>query len=212
MRLITKICGGENTYVYFNEETKNGFVVDPGCTNGEDLNYIISQIESNGINVKFIFLTHGHFDHITGIAALREKYGVPVAAYAGEAPLLADPELNLSRMFLKEDVTVKVDYPLLEGLLPEKLTEGIAKLSLIHTPGHTAGCACLYDEADGILFSGDTLFFETIGRTDLPTSDERAIIKSIKEKLLVLPEETVVYSGHGQHTTIAHEKSNAIYN
>ncbi|MDR0958180.1 MAG: MBL fold metallo-hydrolase [Clostridiales bacterium] len=206
MKVVKINCDGENCYVCFNESNSYGFIVDPGCANEDDFQKIISVVKNNNITVKFIFLTHGHFDHILGVEQIKQYFDVPVAVHQSEIMLLGDAIQNLSREMFGKDITVNADLALNEGKLTIAKTMG--NIMLIHTPGHTSGGICLYDEDGGNLISGDTLFYESYGRTDVYTSDNAAIFDSIKNKLFGLPGGTKVYPGHGPLTTIAYEIRN----
>ena len=149
-----------------------------------------------------ILLTHAHFDHIWGCNKLRELSGVQVFACEDEKELCESAKLNVS-----EDVgrpyTVSVDWYLRDG---EEVTIEGMKFKVIATPGHTQGSCCYYFESDNILVSGDTLFEGSVGRTDLPTGNGATLSRSLKERLMILPDETLVFPGHGNGTTIADEK------
>ena len=149
-----------------------------------------------------ILLTHGHFDHIWGANEVRSLAGVKMYAYEQEKELLNSEKLNVSKG-AGRPYTVEADVYLKDG---ETLTVADMTCKCIATPGHTAGSCCYYFEDAGILVSGDTLFQESVGRTDLPTGNMRTLMNSVKQKLFVLPEETKVYPGHGESTTIGYEK------
>ncbi|MDD2969462.1 MAG: MBL fold metallo-hydrolase, partial [Lachnospiraceae bacterium] len=146
--------------------------------------------------------THGHFDHIFGCNSLRKLSGVPIYAYRGEQKLLEDPSLNVSDQ-VGRPYTVNADHYLEDG---EMIEIADMKIELIATPGHTAGSCCFYIREAGLLISGDTLFEESVGRSDLPTGSGAELGRSVTEKLFILPDETKVYPGHGDSTTIGHEK------
>ncbi|SEF42834.1 Glyoxylase, beta-lactamase superfamily II [Butyrivibrio sp. Su6] len=163
---------------------------------------IYEKLSENGFVIDLILLTHGHFDHIGGVEELKNLSGAKVYCYEKEQAMCKDAYLNLSNDY---NMHLKI-VP--DGLYKDGDTISAAGMSckLIATPGHTSGSCCYYFEEGGILISGDTLFEESVGRTDFPTGSTSEIIRSIKEKLLVLPDETVVYPGHGEITTIGHEK------
>lgn len=163
---------------------------------------IFEELSKNDLVVDLILLTHGHFDHIMGIPELKELTGAKVGCYEKETAICSDPHLNLSVSFgnnfgIKPDVTYK-DGDIIKAA-------GLS-FKLIATPGHTSGGCCYYIEDDNVLISGDTLFEESVGRSDFPTSSTSELVRSVREKLFVLPDETIVYPGHGDITTIGHEK------
>ena len=187
-----------NCYFLYQEENNKIIVVDP-ADRGE---YLYNAFKEAGLEVAAILLTHGHFDHIWGCNQLRELAGVQVFAFEDERDLCESAKLNVS-----EDVgrpyTATVDWYLKDG---ETVTiEGI-EFKVIWTPGHTQGSCCYYFEKDNILISGDTLFEGSVGRSDLPTGDGKLLSRSLKERLMILPDETLVFPGHGNSTTIADEK------
>jgi len=199
-KIVTKNYG-TNVYICYDEASKSGVVIDPG----NDADTILSLISDNGLKIEKILLTHGHFDHIMAAKAVAEQVGAPIAAHADERKLLGDPEQNFSRQAAREECILNPDVLLHDG---DTISFGNVRFTVIHTPGHTAGGICFYSEQDGILFSGDTLFRESVGRTDLPSSDSTAIEHSIRNKLYSLPPETIVYPGHSRKTTIEHEMAN----
>ena len=137
--------------------------------------------------------------------AVSEQTGAPISAHADERELLGDPALNFSRQAAREECSLSPDTLLHDG---DTISFGNTQLKVIATPGHTKGGACFYSDADSVLFSGDTLFCESVGRSDLPGGDFSAIEYSIRNKLYTLPPETTVYPGHSRKTTIAHEIAN----
>lgn len=187
-----------NCYIVQNEETKEAVVVDPAAAPS----YVLSHVKSKGLTIKAILLTHGHFDHILGLDGWLKEWRVPVYAHENEKELLEDPKLNMSDVYghgygYPNAVYVK------DG---QKILAAGMEFEVIYTPGHTAGGCCYYMAEEQVLFSGDTLFCHSMGRTDFPTGSEAELIRSIKEKLFVLPNETKVYPGHEAETVIAEEK------
>ena len=203
IRIGCYVVGMVQTNFYFLhlEGEKETIVFDPADYGKE----IYDELTRQGLEIKAIFLTHGHFDHIMGVKALKEACGAPVYASALEKDLLTDPYLNTSAQYGRSCV-VEPDHWLIDG---ETVNAAGMTLRMISTPGHTEGSCCYYIEETGgdpILLSGDTLFENSVGRTDLPTGDMHDIVESIRTKLYKLPDNTQVYTGHGGSTTIEHEK------
>ncbi|WP_026651303.1 MBL fold metallo-hydrolase [Butyrivibrio proteoclasticus] len=167
---------------------------------------IYDKLTEKNFVIDIILLTHGHFDHIAGAEELKKLSGAKLYCHEKEMAMLSDPYLNLGDYFGCRVGKVKADGYYRDGDIIE--AAGLS-CKLIATPGHTSGGCCYYFEDDGILISGDTLFEESVGRTDFPTSSTSELMRSIKERLFVLPDDTIVYPGHGGVTTIGHEK---IYN
>lgn len=189
---------GTNCYIVINEETKESFVTDPAACPTE----LVSHIRSTGLKVQAVLLTHGHFDHIMGIDDFVKEFPVPVYAHEAEKELLENAQLNSSAMYGMGYTYSGAEY-LKDG---QVLTIAGFEIHVIYTPGHTAGGCCYYIPAEHVLISGDTLFHASIGRTDLPTGSSSQLVRSVREKLMVLPEETKVYPGHMEETTIGYEK------
>ncbi len=187
-----------NAYVVINDESKEAFVIDPGEKQGTFVDYF--QVE--GYELKGILLTHGHFDHIGCVEPLVEKYGTPVYALEVEKEMLAKPTVNMSTT-IRRNMSITDVIGLSDG---QTLEIAGVEVKVIATPGHTLGGCCYYIASQGVVFSGDTLFLESVGRTDFPGGSHSEIVRSIREKLLVLPEDTIVYPGHMDPTTVEHEK------
>jgi glyoxylase-like metal-dependent hydrolase (beta-lactamase superfamily II) len=188
----------QNCYVVFGE-SKEAVVIDPGSP----IEAIRPFIEREGLDLRHILLTHGHFDHIISAQELSEWSKAPISASRAETRILREPKLNLSACAMGKAISLAPHILLDEG---KEIAFGDERLIVLNTPGHTPGGVCFYSKANAALFSGDTLFWETVGRTDFSLSDGEALTRCINEKLLVLPEETVVYPGHGRPTDIGHEK------
>lgn len=196
-RIVMGMCQ-TNCYFLYREGSGECIFVDP-AEQGANL---FATLEKNGFKVAGILLTHGHFDHILGVKEMREVSGAQVYALEDEKPLLTDAKINLSGQ-TGRSCTVEADRYVRDG---EEITLAGMTCRVIATPGHTAGGCCYYFEEAGFLISGDTLFQESVGRTDFPTGSMGTLVRSIRDKLLVLPEDTKVYPGHGDNTTIGHEK------
>jgi len=192
---------GSNTYIL--SDGKDCAVIDCGV----DSRRVMDVVTKNGLNVKYIILTHGHFDHIYHLNSLKEKTGARLCIHEDERELYLNPMLNGTRMFGtgEEIVTPEPDILLKDG---QKLQVGNLTLEIIHTPGHSPGSICIL--SGNMLFSGDTLFAMSIGRTDFAGGNARAMYESLK-KLFRLGDAIEVYPGHGPKTTIGFEKENNPY-
>lgn len=199
-KLETLVLGAlqTNCYIVYNDESKEAIVIDPA----DQVDKIINFLKGNDLVCKGIMLTHGHFDHILALADLKGKTGADVYAHEKEAELLGDPLLNASSQ-TGQSLSLKADVSLKDGQVLDLIGFNI---KVIHTPGHTAGGVTYLFEEQNVLISGDTLFYGSIGRSDLPTGEGRVLIDSIKTKLMVLDEKIDVYPGHGSPTTIGFEK------
>lgn len=186
-----------NTYVVYDSERKIAFIVDPGGVNPA----IDSFIETNKLKVEFIILTHGHGDHIGGAEAYRDKYKAPIYAHKAEKEMLSSPAYNSSKMMFSKPIAFMADRWLTDG---EEIPFGDTKLKIIHTPGHSPGGICIL--IGKWLFSGDTLFAGSVGRTDFALCNAQHLFDSIREKLFVLDDDVEVYPGHEGFTTIGNEK------
>jgi len=193
---------GANCYIIADDKVEESpaIIVDPG---GE-VDRIIAKIQSHALNVKYIILTHGHGDHIGAVEQLRKMTSAEVLIHHLDEPMLYDPHLNLSDTYSGPEITFHPDKTIGDD---STLSIGNIKITIIHTPGHTKGGICLYIESEKVLITGDTLFYGSIGRTDLPGGNHKDIIQSILVKLMKLPDDVVVYPGHGSSTNIKFERN-----
>lgn len=191
---------GTNCYIISNRETKEAVIVDPADKAGR----ICEALEKEQIIPKAILLTHGHFDHILAVNDLLRTYQIPVYAGEAEQELLSNPDWNLSAS-MHHATTIEASNLVTDGEILELLG---TRIKAIATPGHTAGGMCYYFMEDGMMFVGDTIFLESVGRTDFPTGNSRVLNQSIKEKLFVCDDGIRLYPGHGPETTIGYEKEN----
>lgn len=194
---------GANCYLYACMDSKKAVLIDPGAE-GKKIHRWISEKD---LKIEYILLTHGHVDHIGAVDELRGLLGeVLVGIHADDAEMLTNGRKNLSSNFGPEVVLQSADLLLQDG---QELLIGTKRLSVISTPGHTPGGVCFLS-TEG-LFSGDTLFEGTIGRTDFPGGSLNQLLKGVKEKLLILPDDTLVFPGHGEETSIGAEKRDNPY-
>lgn len=200
LQIETLVLGmmATNCYLALDRETKEMVIIDPAASPEQ----IISRIEALGARPEAILLTHGHFDHIGAADALRDTYHIPVCTLDKEQEICESEDKNLSLMCGRGFI-VKADRFFHDG---EDVQLAGMQIKVLHTPGHTAGGACYYLPEESVLFSGDTLFCCSVGRTDFPTGSMRMLRDSIHTKLFVLPEETLVLPGHNESTDIGYEK------
>ena len=189
---------GANCYLFACPESKKAVLIDPGAEGKSIYRWVLEK----DLKVEYILLTHGHIDHIGAVDELRELLGdVSVGIHEGDAGMLTNGRQNLSSYFGSELVLKKADFYLQEG---QEIHVGKQVLKVIATPGHSPGGVCFLSPEG--LFSGDTLFAGSIGRTDFPGGSMNQLLDGVKKKLLVLPENTRVFPGHGEATTIGEEK------
>jgi glyoxylase-like metal-dependent hydrolase (beta-lactamase superfamily II) len=187
-----------NCYLVKNKTDGSMLIIDPAS----EPQRIALRIQEMGGRPVAVLLTHGHFDHIGAAQDMKEKYGIPIYALQQEEQVLADPVKNLSAMF-GHGYGISADHLLKDG---DNLQLAGCQIQVIYTPGHTIGSGCYYLPTEQVLFSGDTLFRCSVGRTDFPTGSAGQLHHSLHEKLLVLPEETTVFPGHDAATDIRYEK------
>lgn len=199
LKIETWIGDATNCYIVQDEKSKETMVIDPAG----DVDKIVEMLDILQAKLKYIYLTHCHGDHIGGVNELKERYGGQIVAQRLAAENLLNVNTNLTLYIGQEGLTIETDARVDDNDL---IHLGDLEFRVIHTPGHTSGGSCLYSEEEKLLFSGDTLFRGTWGRTDVPTGDFEAVISSITKKLMILPDETIVYPSHGKSTMIREEK------
>ena len=188
-----------NCSVFGDEGTREGIVVDPG----DEIEDVLEIVRRHGLTVKAIVITHAHIDHIGGAQKLKQATGAPVYMNPNDVELQKMLDVQATWLGMRTPDPVEIDVAAKDG---DTLLIGAAQFHVLHTPGHTQGSISLWIPSEGKVVAGDTLFRDSIGRTDLPGGDGRQILRSIHEKLMPLPEETVVVAGHGANTTIGREK------
>lgn len=190
-----------NSYLLLCGQTRQAALIDPA-----DAHAAIALAQQEQATIQMVLLTHGHFDHIVGLDSLRDELGVPAYIHREDAPMLEDPAINGSVFFGMPVQARKAEHLLEDG---DTIAVGRGSLRVIHTPGHSPGSVCYLaqQQEEPFLITGDTLFYESIGRTDLWRGDMRQLLDTIRQKLLILPDGLPCYPGHGPSTTIGHEKS-----
>ena len=177
------------------------FVVDPG----DAAEALAAKIKEQGLTPVAVLLTHGHFDHAAAAGDIAEAFGIPIYAHEREKKTLETPEINICGMIGETGAVYHADIYVKDG---DILNLAGFKIQVLHTPGHTKGGCCYYLKEEQAVFAGDTLFFESVGRSDFPGGSASVLIKSIQEKLMPLPVQTNVYAGHNDTTTIGWERQN----
>ncbi len=199
LKIDTWIGDPTNCYIILEEETKETMVIDPA---GE-VDKIENLIKIMDGKLKYIYLTHCHGDHILGVTELKNRCGGKILIHREDSEGLNNPEINLSPIIGLGEIELEADSRIDDNDL---IHLGNLQFKVIHTPGHTKGSTCLYCDKEKCLFSGDTIFRGTWGRTDLPTSNREDIFNSIEKKIMTLPDETIIYPGHGMMTMLKDEK------
>ncbi len=186
-----------NVYLGMHKETREAFLVDPADCADE----LAQWVRSTRATPRAILLTHGHYDHTGAAMRLKAEFQIPIYAMGAERALLSDAALNLSAKWGR-GFTVKADRFLEDG---ETFSVAGFSIKAFHAPGHTKGGACYWIADEKVLFSGDTIFYESIGRTDLPTGNHAELLRTVREILNALPADAAIFPGHGEETTVAHE-------
>lgn len=188
-----------NCYLLFDDQTQDAVVIDPGAEGPR----IEAAIRERGLTPLMVLNTHGHGDHIAANGYIKEAFGAPLLIHRGDAPMLTDPEKNLSGFMGTPITSPAADRELSVG---DSLEFGERAIRLYHTPGHSPGGVSFHIE--NLLFTGDALFKQSVGRSDLPGASHETLIAAIRDQLMVLPDDTIVYPGHGPSTTIGDERRN----
>lgn len=188
-----------NCYVVACGQSREGIVVDPGG----DADRIIDLVEEHGLKIHTIINTHGHFDHLGGNGQTVAAFGARLLIHQADAAMLSRSAEIARKYGLQGEKSPEADGYLVDGM---NIFFGSCRAKVLHTPGHSQGGCCLYFEEERKIITGDTLFADSIGRTDLPGGSHEQLLESIRTKLFTLPDDVIVYPGHGPHTTIGHEK------
>ena len=194
---------GENTYVIF-DETKECVIIDPGCYTASEEDRLFGYIDQHQLKPLMVINTHGHVDHVVGNNAVKRRYGIPVAAHPGTHPDFT--QAKRQAVWLGFQPVGDIDLPDVDLQDDEVIKIGESSLEVICTPGHAQGSISLYAPVEGWVLTGDALFCRSVGRTDLPGGDFEELRESIRGRLFTLPNDTEVFSGHGESTTIGEEK------
>lgn len=196
----------ENTYVVYDNDTKECVIIDPGCGTPAEENQLFGFIDSQRLKPSLIINTHGHVDHILGNNAVKKRYQIEVAAHPDTNDDITQAKRQAVWLGFRPQGDVNIDLPDRNLKDNETIKIGDSTLEVICTPGHARGSVSLYAEMEGWVFTGDALFSRSIGRTDLPGGNYETLRNSIRERLFHLPDDTTVFSGHGESTTIFDEQ------
>ena len=192
-----------NAYFYIDEKTGRGFLIDPAA----QADVLLQMIEENGWTIEKMLITHGHFDHIGAVQALHDKLNIPYAAHENGRAYLTDGRLNLGDYCGKAFHLTEAEFVKDNDEIQLKADPSVT-LKVVHTPGHTPDSVLYYDAANKTAFVGDTIFKDSYGATHFPGGDLAQLQQSIRQKVLTLPDDTVLYSGHSEPTTVGYEKRN----
>lgn len=205
MEILRIPCGplSVNSYIVYRQGTDACAVIDPG-----DAEVLLARMAEEGLRCTHILLTHGHFDHIFGLSDLARATGAEVCIHGDDAQMLADSRASLATMLRVALPPVTPNRLLMDG---EQIEAGGCRFRVLHTPGHTQGGVCLVEDDVQAAFCGDTIFFEGVGRTDFPHSDAAMLMDSITRKIFSLDDATTLYPGHGEETTVGHERKHNPY-
>lgn len=196
----------ENTYVVYDDNTKECVIIDPGCSNPAEENQLFGYIDSHQLKPLMVINTHGHFDHVIGNDAVKNRYGIKVAAHPDVKEDFIQAKRHAVWLGFRPEGNARIDLPDIDLADGQMINVGESTLEVICTPGHAQGSVSLYAQIEGWVFTGDALFCRSIGRTDLAGGNYETLRNSIKERLFRLPDDTEVYSGHGESTTIFDEQ------
>jgi hydroxyacylglutathione hydrolase len=200
LKMLTVGPFQENCFILGDEESGFGAIIDPG----DEAARIAMAVEETGLEIGSIIVTHAHIDHVGAVAALVEEYACPVLMHAEAEPMLKELPTQAMMMGFRFGKVPAVDRYVEDW---EILEVGDLRLISLYTPGHAPGHLAFYIEDEGLVLSGDALFAGSVGRVDLPGGSMEVLMQSIEERLLTLPDETIVYSGHGPRTTIGNERT-----
>lgn len=199
----------EHTYLYVDDTTKHAFIIDPGLSGDK----IVKYAEEEGITIEKILITHGHFDHIKGVKELHDSIGAPIYIHTEGKTYITNAVHNLSTGFFDDPIEFEAEYYVQEGYVITLDANPDFSVKVIHVPGHSADGVAFYNEKEGVAFVGDIIFAGGVGRSDLFGGNSLQLLNGIRAKIFTLPENTVLYPGHGPSTTVEREKlTNPIFN